>query len=170
MEVLKDVTALSDAELIAEINVSQKRTGTLFVEMASRISKKTEGESFVKDENLNVAEYWLKVGLDHPSLIAPICDMDYFAQIVPYFKTLVEISTQDAQMAPILKKPHDAVSKDCSWFISYIRTQVMRQQSNPIYKLIMQKEPNQRKSTPKELPPTPPVAWFFQIKEPLKTI
>ena len=161
MEILKDVTALSDAELIAEINVSQKRTGTLFVEMASRISKKTEGESFVKDENLNVAEYWLKVGLDHPSLIAPICDMDYFAQIVPYFKTLVEISTQDAQMAPILKKPHDAISKDCGWFISYIRTQVMRQQSNPIYKLIIQKEPNQRKSTTKEPPPTPPVAWFF---------
>ncbi len=145
-----NVTSMSDQDIINEIDVTQKRIIVLFKEVASRVTKETSGAGFMSNENANVADYWLQVGLDHPELIAKICDLDDFTVKIAYFKSLIAVATQDEQIGAILKAPRDAASKDCSWYTSYIRNQVMSQKSNPVYKLILQREPNPRQSSAKQ--------------------
>jgi hypothetical protein len=141
---------MSNEELAKEIEAHQQRTALLFQTMANRISKKTEGEGFMKDENVNVAEYWLNVGLNNPKIIAEDVDMTDFANKTIFFNAIVAVSTQDVQISAALKTPRDIASKDCAAYSSYVRKQVQDRQSNPVFKLIMQKEPNPRKSPTKQ--------------------
>ena len=149
-----NVTNMSDQDIITEIDVQQKRIIALFTEVANRVQKKTNGGSFMSNDNANVAEYWLNVGKSHPELIAQICDLSDFSVKIAYFKSLISVGTQDEQIGAILKAPRDAASKDCNWYVSYIRKQVVAQQSNPVYKLILQKEPNPRQYNLKTPAPT----------------
>ena len=149
MKANQSVLNLTDAELFAEIDELQKRRIALFTELARRVEKKTSGEGFLSDENAHVAEYWLQVGIDHPNLIAVVCDIADFKLKIPYFKTLITIAMQDNHGKVILKEPRDITANDLSWYISYIRKAVQSQKNNPIYKLILQKEPNPRQSNPK---------------------
>ena len=149
-----NVTTMSDNDIISEIDVHQKRIIALFTEVANRVKKKTDGAGFMSNDNANVAEYWLNVGLAHPELIAAICDLSDFEVKIAYFKSLIAVGTQDLQIGAILKEPRDAASKDCSWYASYIRRQVVAHQNKAVYKLILQKEPNPRQSSLKTAPPT----------------
>jgi hypothetical protein len=151
-----DLLNLSNEDLAKEIAEHQKRLGLLFQIMGSRILKKTEGEGFMKDENINVAEYWLDVALNHPDIIAADKSMVDFAAKVIFFNTIVSVATQDAQIGILLKTPRDVVSKDCAAYVSYIRSQVQDRKSNPVFKLILDKEPSPRKSPTKKSPPTDP--------------
>ena len=141
-----DLLNMSNEDLAKEIAEHQKRTALLFQTMANRISKKTEGEGFMKDENVNVAEYWLDVAQNHPKIIASDQDMVDFASKVIFFNTIVSVTTQDVQIGVTLKTPHDIASKDCAAYTSYIRNQVQDRKSNPVFKLILDKEPSPRKT------------------------
>ena len=136
----QNVLNLTDAELLSEIDEIQKRRILLFTELARRVEKKTPGEGFLSDENAHVAEYWLQIGIDHPNLIAVVCDIADFQLKVPYFKALITIAMQDNHGKVILKEGRDTTANDLSWYISYIRKAVQAQKNNPIYKLILQKE------------------------------
>ncbi len=142
----EDLLNLSNEDLAKEIAEQQKRLGLLFQIMGSRILKKTNGEGFMKDENVNVAEYWLDVALNHPDIIAADKNMIDFANKVIFFNTLVSVATQDAQIGVLLKTPRDVVSKDCAAYVSYIRSQVQDRKLNPVFKLILDKEPSPRKT------------------------
>ena len=152
----EDLLTMSDEELTKEIAEHQKRTALLFQTMASRIFKKTKGGGFMKDENVNVAEYWLNVALNHPDIIAKDQDMVDFAGKIAFFEAIVSVTTQDAQIGVKLKTPHDIASKDCAAYTSYIRSQVQSRNSDPIFKLILDEEPSPRKSPSKKAPPTAP--------------
>jgi hypothetical protein len=142
----EDLLNMSNTELAKEIAEHQKRTALLFQTMASRISKKTEGEGFMKDENVNVAEYWLNVAQNHPNIIAADKDMVDFANKTLFFDTIVSVATQDAQVGMTLKAPRDIASKDCMFYASYVRSQAQDRKSNPVFKLILDEEPNPRKT------------------------
>jgi hypothetical protein len=151
-----DLLNLSNEDLAKEIAEHQKRTALLFEIVTGRISKKTDGEGFIKDENVNVAVYWLDVARDYPKIIAPDKDMADFASKTIFFSTLVSLAKQDAQIGEMLKKPRDIVSKDCAAYVSYIRKQVLDRKSDPVFKLILDEEPSPRKSPTKKSPPTDP--------------
>ena len=151
-----DLLNMSNEELAKEIAVHQKRTALLFQTMADRISKKTLGEGFMKDENVNVAEYWLEVAQNHPKIIAADKDMVDFANKVIFFDTIVSVTRQNDQIAEMLKLPRDIASKDCAAYTSYVRSQVQGRKENPVLKLILDEEPSPRKSPTKKSSPTDP--------------
>jgi hypothetical protein len=142
----EDLLNMSNEDLAKEIEAHQQRTALLFQIFAGRILKKTEGEGFMKDENVNVAQYWLKAALNHPNIIAADKDMVDFANKIIFFDVLVSVTAQDAQIGVSLKTPRDIVSKDCAAYVSYIRSQVQDRKSNPVFKLILDEEPSPRKT------------------------
>ena len=156
MSVNKEIVDMTDEQIISEIDVCNTRTIALYRILASRITKKTSGKGSLSSENANVAEYWLQVAKDHPHLIAAVCDVDDFAMKIPFFKSVNLVASQDEQSAKILQSPRNTLSWDLTWYISYVRKQVIVQQDDPVYKLIMQKEPNARQSLTKSPLPTPP--------------
>jgi hypothetical protein len=58
---------------------------------------------------------------------------------------MVDIDAENENSAVLLKTAHNNASKDCFWYISYIRRRVKELEQDPIFKLILQKEPNIRK-------------------------
>ena len=141
----EDLLNMSIEDLAKEIAEHQKRTTLLFQIMGNLISKKPEGEGFMKDENVNVAEYWLDVARNYPKIIAADQDMDDFANKIAFFNAIVGLKTQEEQIAEMLKSPRNIASKDCAAYVSYIRSQVQDRKSNPVFKLILDKEPSPRK-------------------------
>jgi hypothetical protein len=59
---------------------------------------------------------------------------------------MTQIIAQENNTSVILKKPRDNASQDCFWSISYVRRRVQELEENPVFKLILQKEPNPRES------------------------
>jgi hypothetical protein len=142
----KEMAHMNVEQLAQAIETHHQELALLYQAMANKISKKTVGEKFLKDDDTASAEYWFKVGKDHPEILSADFKMNHFEESLLSFKTVVDIKVQNENGTVILKAPRDNSSTDCSWYISYIRRRVKELEYNPIFKLILQREPNPRQS------------------------
>jgi hypothetical protein len=145
-----EVANMSVEQLTRAIETHHQELFLLYQAMANKISKKTVGEKSLKDDNTVAAEYWLKVGKEHPEMLASDFNINHFEEALLSFKSVVDIKIQNENATVILKTPRNSVSTDCSWYISYIRRRVKELEYNPIFKLILQREPNARQPTVKQ--------------------
>ena len=155
---MANLVSLSVDDLVKEIADHQARTLELFKQLGKTIEKRTEGNSFLSDDNANAAKYWLKVAEEHPEIIAAICDVEDFRTKALAFEAINNVRRQVDDVAIVLKSPRDIISKDCYWYISYVAKQAKSLQSNPIFKKIVQDAPVLREASKKEKTPTPVVS------------
>jgi hypothetical protein len=141
-----EVLNLSNEALAQEIEAHQNRTEFLFTVMASRLTSGTKGLKNLGNDSVEIAEYWLKIALKYPKIIAEICNTTDFGIKAIFFRVLVSVADKDGTIANILKTPRNIASKDCYWYVSYIRKRVQELESDPIYKMILDKEPSPRVS------------------------
>jgi predicted O-linked N-acetylglucosamine transferase (SPINDLY family) len=146
----KEMAHMNVEQLAQAIETHHQELALLYQAIANKISKETIGEKSLKDDNLFVAEYWLKVAKDHPEILAADFDTHHFEEKLLLFKTVVDVNTQNQNAIVLLKTARDNASKDCSWYISYVRKRVKELEYNPVFKLLLQKEPNQRQPTVKQ--------------------
>jgi hypothetical protein len=142
----EELLKMSNDELAARIAVQQQETTLMFQVMASRMTSKTKGGRFLSNDSVDIATYWLKVGIEHPEIIAAICDVNDFGTKALFFSALVGVTDRDETISNILKTPRDIASKDCYWYVSYIKKRVQELETDPIFKMILQKEPSVRTS------------------------
>jgi hypothetical protein len=148
----KDLANMSVLDLAQMIETRRQETVLIYQAIAAKITKKSLGTAFLKANKLASAEYYLQVAKDHPEILAPTFDVNHFEEVILFFKTMQDTMLQDGNTAVILKAPRDSASQDCFWSVSYIRRRVQELQANPIFKLILQKEPNPRESYTRSTP------------------
>jgi hypothetical protein len=144
MNLTKDWANRSVQDLAVAIETHHQEMYLLYQAMAAKMSKQTIGEAFLSDDNIVVAEYWLKVAKDYPKILSLDFDVNSFEERYLFFKNVVNIATQNENIAVLLKTARDNASKDCSWNVSYVRRRVKELELNPVFKLILQKAPNPR--------------------------
>lgn len=141
----ENLAQMSIEELAKVIKIHHQEMALLYQAMARKMSKKTIGKAFLKDEKLILAEYWFEIAKEYPKILSVNFDINRFKEIIFFFKTMIEIDIQNENSIIFLKTAHNNASKDCFWYISYIRRRVKELQKDPIFKLILQKEPISRK-------------------------
>ncbi|MEN9610148.1 MAG: hypothetical protein RLZZ628_962 [Bacteroidota bacterium] len=142
----QDLASMSVQALATAIETHHQEMALLYQAMAAKMSKQTVGEAFLSDDNIVVAEYWLKVAKEYPKILSVDFDVNGFEERTIFFKSIVSIMAQNENTAVLLKSARDNASKDCSWNVSYVRRRVKELEFNPIFKLILQKAPNPRES------------------------
>jgi hypothetical protein len=147
----KDLASMSVQALATAIETHHNEMALLYQAMADKMAKQSVGEAFLSDDNIVVAEYWLKVAKDYPKILSVDFDVNSYEERVIFFKSVVNVAAQNQNTAVLLKTARDNASKDCFWNASYVRKRVKELEFNPLFKLILQKAPNPRESTPKSV-------------------
>ncbi len=147
----KELASMSVQALAAAIETHHQEMALLYEAMSAKMSKQTVGEAFLSDENINIAEYWLKVAKDYPKILSMDFDVPSYEEKVIFFKSVVSVAAQNQNTAVLLKAARDNASKDCFWNASYVRRRVKELEFNPIFKLILQKAPNPREASSKSI-------------------
>jgi hypothetical protein len=150
----KDLTNMSVQDLAKAIEAHRQEMVQLYQAMATKVTKQSSGTAFLKDNNLVTAEYYLKVAKDHPEILSATFDVNHFEAVILFFKTASDMKIQEDNMAVLLKTPRNSASQDCFWSISYVRRRVKELNDDPIFKLILQKEPNPRETPTKSISKT----------------
>lgn len=150
----EELAKMSIKELSTAIDAHHQETNALYTEMATRISKQTEGVHGMSDENVDKAVYWSKTAREHTEILPVNFNFDGFDDAAIFFETVVNIKSQREDIDIVLKNPRDIASRDCATFSSKVRKSVKEFENDPVFKLILQKEPNPRQFKPKLPPPT----------------
>ncbi|MEN9609275.1 MAG: hypothetical protein RLZZ628_89 [Bacteroidota bacterium] len=151
----KDLANMSVEALAQAIETHQQELAQLYQAMSAKISKQTIGEAYLGDDKVIVAEYWLKVAKDYRNILAADYNVNDFEAATTFFKAAADVTAQHGSNAVLLKDARDAASKDCAWHISHVRKRVKELEYNPIFKLVLQREPNPRQYNLKMSAATP---------------
>ena len=149
---------MSIQEIAQAIETHHQETTLLYEALAQKITKQTDGTKYMSDDRVDEVVYWYKVAVDHPEILASNFDSAIFNAVDVGFKTMVSVKNQEESTRVILKTPRDILSKDAAALCSMVRRRVKENESNPVFKLILQKEPRPRQSASKPTPPKPPKA------------
>lgn len=153
MLIIEELEKLGLQEVAQTIDEHHKDEDTLYEILASKITKKTEGVMTMGDENVSVAVYWLKVAKAQRQNLAMNFDIAGFEDAVTGFKFMVDLVTENGTLSTKLKTARITASSDCFFFCSIVRKMVKTKQKDPIFALILEKEPNQRQVKKKEATP-----------------
>jgi hypothetical protein len=151
---IKDLANMSVQDLAKAAETRQQELAQIYQAMAAKVTPKTAGKAFLKGNNIVSADYYLNVAKNHPEILSSTFDVNDFENSILFFKTSSDMKIQEANTAVLLKTPRDQASQICCWAISYIRKRVKELEADPIFKLILQNEPNPRepyKRTPSKI-------------------
>jgi hypothetical protein len=152
----RDLANQSIETLAQMIETHHQETEQLYQALASKMTKQTEGSAFLSDDNVAAMEYWLKVAKEQPQILSAGFDLKGLESVTAFFKAVASLSADNDARIALLKTARDNASQDCAWYISHIRKRVKELESNPIFKLILQKAPNApRQYTVKKAASTP---------------
>jgi hypothetical protein len=147
---IEELGKLSIQEVAQTIDEHHKEEDTLYEVLASKITKRTKGVMTLSDENVTVAEYWLKVAKAQRKILAMDFDLDGFGDACIGFKFMVAMATENGNLSAKLRVARDIASSDCFTFNSIVRQAIRARQDDPVFALILEKEPNQRQSKKKD--------------------
>ena len=150
---------MSIKEVSEAIEVHHQEANLLYEALGNKITKKTQGLGNLGDNRVDVAEYWLKIAKEYRNDLPMNFDISGFEEAVLGFKFMVDYASKNGNLTVKLKTARENASKDCLAFSAQVRKRIKELDSNPIYALILQKEPNQRqaKETAKPAPVAPQV-------------
>ena len=144
------------AEITAAIKVNHDELALLNTEFAKRVTNTTDGQSFLGDDKVESAEYYLQVVKDNRQVFPMDFSVEAFETAVIAFRLMVDTTSDNEDASIILKTPRNNASQDCNAFVVAVRRRVKELNANPIFKLILDKEPHPRKFKPKSPPPESP--------------
>ena len=150
---LLDFLKMTLAEITATIKVNHNELALLNTEFAKRVTKTTDGQSFLSDDKVESAEYYLQVVRDNRQVFPMDFSVEAFETAVIAFRLMVDTTSDNEDACIILKTPRNSASQDCNVFVVTVRKRIRELISNPIFKLILEKEPHPRKPRPKSSPP-----------------
>lgn len=154
MKTSEELTTMSIQEMAQAIDEHNKDTDILYEFMATKITKKTNGVMTMNDDKVNVAEYWLKVARAQRKILSMDFDLAGFEEAYIGFKFMVDLVTENGSLTAKLKTARDMASSDCFYFCSIVRKAVKTKEKEPVYALILEKEPSPRQSKKKAATPT----------------
>ncbi len=157
MITVEDLATMSIKEIAEAIDAHHEEANPLYEALGNKITKKTEGLGNLGDNRVDVAEYWLKIAKAYRSDLPMNFDISGFEEAVLGFKFMVDYASKNGNLTVKLKTARENASKDCLAFSAHVRKRIKELESNPIYALVLQKEPNQRqvKETAKPVPVAP---------------
>lgn len=140
----KDLANMSIENLTQAIETRHEELALLYQTLAAKSSKQTIGEAYLADDRVADAEYWFNVGKTHRNILAEDYNLNSFEESILFFKSAVTVTQKNSSNTMLLKTARDKASKDCAWHILHIRKRVKELKQDPIFKLILQREPNPR--------------------------
>jgi hypothetical protein len=140
----KDLANMSVQDLANAAETRHQELTQIYQAMAAKVSKKSNGGAFLKDNNIVSADYYLNVAKNHPEILAATFDVTHFEESIQFFKASREMKIQERDSSVLLKIPRDTAAQECCWGISYIRRRVKELEDNLIFKSILQNEPKPR--------------------------
>ncbi len=143
------LVTMSIQEVAQAIEAHHQESNLLYEALGSKIAKKTDGALNLGDEKLDVAEYWLKIAKEYRSDLPMNFDLNGFEEAVLGFKFMVDYAGKNGNLTVKLKTARETASKDCRFFSAQVRKRVQELSKNPIYALILEKEPNKRQAKEK---------------------
>ena len=142
-EVLATMSIQEIAQAIAE---HQKETTLLYEAMGSKNKKRTNGEKPMGDDKVGNAEYWLRVAKEQRKSLAMDFNMEGFEESVIIFRCMTDLVNANGNLSVKLKIARDDAAKDCYSFCSIVRKMVQDKNKDPVFALILEKEPIPRKA------------------------
>lgn len=134
--------AMSIEELAKEIETHHAYGHTLYEAMAGKVVRiNTTGEGSMRDEALNVANYWFEEANNNKGILAANFDYKGYARALTSLTCIVGATSQDAKNTTLLKTARKDAAKDCATFSSAVRKRFKELEKDPVYKLILDKEP-----------------------------
>lgn len=135
---------MSIQEIAQAIEAHHAEANVYYESLGSKITKKTEGSLNLGDEKLDVAEYWLKIAKEYRGDLPMNFDLNGFEEAVLGFKFMVDYASKNGNLTVKLKTARETASKDCRSFSAQVRKRIQELMKNPVYDLILEKEPNKR--------------------------
>ena len=142
-EALESMSIEEIAQAIAE---HHKETTVLYEAMGAKNKKRTFGEKPMADDKVTNAVYWLKTAKEQRKSLAMDFDMVGFEESVIIFKCMTDLITANGSLSVKLKIARENAAKDCFYFCSIVRKMVKDKEKDPVFALILEKEPNPRKA------------------------
>lgn len=155
MKTSEELLSMSIQDVAQAIEDHNKDTDILYESMASKITKKTNGVMTMNDDKVNVVEYWLKVARTQRKILSMDFDLAGFEEAYIGFKFMVDLVTDNGSLTAKLKTARDIASSDCFFFCSIVRKTVKAKEKEPVFALIVEKEPSPRQSKKKTATPAP---------------
>ncbi|MBL7814657.1 MAG: hypothetical protein JNL70_06595 [Saprospiraceae bacterium] len=143
------LAAMSIQEISQAIEERHKEMGLFYESMASKITSKTTGVKPMSDDKVSQAEYWLKVAKDQRRILSMDFDLVSFEEAVTVFKLIVNWTTENGNLTVKLKTAREIAARDCFAFCSIVRRAVQEKKKEPVYALILEKEPSPRQPNSK---------------------
>ncbi len=143
-EVLETMSVQEIAQAIAE---HQKETTLLYEAMGNRNKKRTSGEKPMGDDKVSNAVYWLRIAKEQRKSLAMDFDMEGFEESVTIFKCMTDLINANGSLSVKLKIARDNAAKDCYYYCSVVRKMVQDKGKDPVFSLILDKEPSPRKAS-----------------------
>jgi Mg-chelatase subunit ChlI len=142
----EDLLKMSITEVAQAIVENNKETHAFYEALASKIRKRTNGERPMGDDKVPNAEYWLKIAKEQRKMLAMDFDLDGFEESVIGFKLMSELAASNGSISVKLKTARETTSKDCYFFCAVVRRAAQSKEKDPVFALILEKEPNPRKT------------------------
>ena len=133
-------------EIAAAIEAHHAEANPLYEALGNKITRKTDGLVNLGDAKVDVAEYWLKIAKDYRNDLPMNFDVVGFEEAVLGFKFMVDYANNNGNLTVKLKAARETASRDCRAFSAQVRKRVQELSKNPVYALILDREPNQRQS------------------------
>lgn len=149
MKTSEELSTMSIQEVAQAIEAHHAEANVYYEALGSKIAKKTEGALNLGDEKLDVAEYWLKIAKEYRGDLPMNFDLNGFEEAVLGFKFMVDYASKNGKLTVKLKTARETASKDCRFFSAQVRKRVQELSKNPVYALILEKEPNKRQAKEK---------------------
>lgn len=140
------LAAMSIQEVAQAIEDQHKETTLLYEALGAKSKKRTFGEKPMGDDKATNAEYWLKIAKEQRKSLAMDFDMESFEESVIIFKCMTDLISSNGSLSVKLKVARENASKDCFYFSSIVRKMVQDKGKDPVFALILEKEPNPRKT------------------------
>jgi hypothetical protein len=143
IEVLETMSIPQIAQTIEDHN---KETALLYEAMAAKNQKRTTGEKPMSDDKVSNAVYWLRIAKEQRKILAIEFDLPGFEESVIIFKCMTDLIEANGNLSVKLKIARENAAKDCLFFCSIVRKAIQEKAKDPVYTLILGKEPNPRKA------------------------
>lgn len=142
----EELATMSIQEIAQAIAQHQKETTLLYDAMGNKNKKRTTGEKPMGDDKVANAEYWLRIANEQRRSLAMDFNMAGFEESVIIFKCMTDLVNANGSLSVKLKIARDDAAKDCFYFCSIVRKMVQDKSKDPVFALILDKEPNPRKA------------------------
>jgi hypothetical protein len=142
MLTVEEMATMSIEELAKHIDAHHAQGSLLYTAMAGKVVRiNPTGDGSMRDEALNVATYWFGEANDNKGILPANFDYKGFGSALTSLTSIIGATSQDVKNTALLKTARNHAAKDCATFSSAVRKRFKELEKDPVYKLVLDKEP-----------------------------